>query len=105
MIKNIDIIGALIVLSSYFFIMPVFFLAFFAFYPFLTGVVISGYGLATHTNKKWTILYLSLALGILGGVLLLMWVILPIIIVVVYIAPGLVASLSLMIAHFTKNVP
>ena len=110
MIKQKDVIGALIVLSSYFFLTPVSFLSFFAIAPFLIGVVISKRSLASHANKRWAILYQKFAIGILVVILSFLWIVLDflwiawdVIIIMIYAIPALVASLSLTMSHFAKD--
>ncbi len=110
MIKQKDMIGAILVLSSYFFLMPVSVLSFFAIAPFLVGVVISKRSLASYANKRWTKIYLKIALGILVFILAFLWIVLDflwvawdVIIIMIYVTPALVASLSLTISYFAKD--
>ena len=103
MIKTMDIMGSLIVLSCYVLLAPISFLSFFAIFPFFFGVGISALGLTSHASQVQVRLYLLLAVGIFTFIFLFLWIILPIMLAVIYATPVLVASSSLIIAHFANN--
>ena len=102
MIKTVDIIGSSIVLFSYFFMTPLLLLIPIAIIPFTIGVSVSIYGLISRASKIW-ILYLSTVFGISMAIFIFLGFPSSISIIIIYIAPGLIASSSLIIIHFTKN--
>ena len=103
MIKQKDLVGALIVLSCYFFIIPITFWSFFAIIPFIIGVLISASAMSSPQVQGWKKLYLVFAGTILAFILVFMWIIMPTIFLLIPIVPALIASSSLMIAHFSKD--
>ena len=103
MIKQRDVIGALIVLSCYFFITPITLWSFFAIIPFIIGVTVCANAMSSPRTQGWRKLYLVFAGTTLAIILVFMWIIMPTIFILVYITPLLIASSSLTIAHFTND--
>lgn len=103
MIKQKDLVGALIVLSCYFYIIPIALWSFFAIIPFIIGVIVSASAMSSPSVQGWKRLYLVFAGTLLAFVLIFMWIIMPTIFLLIPAIPALVASSSLMIAHFSKD--
>ena len=101
MIKTTDIVGSLVVLSSYLLLASASYYALFAILSFFVGVGISAYGLASNTSQTWAFLYVYIAVGLFASVFLSF--VTPIGSLVVYSIPGITASLSLAMAHYAKN--
>ena len=103
MIKQKDLVGALIVLSCYFYIIPITLLSFFAIIPFIIGVLVSASAMSSPQVQGWKKLYLVFAGTTLAFILVFMWIIMPTIFLIIPIIPALIALSSLMIAHFSKD--
>ena len=104
MIKIIDVSGSLIVLSSY---------SFLAFYtrgievfvvvPLFFGIAVSIAGLKSHTGKNNVKLYQLLVVAVFGLAFLSYVLFAPLVLFLVYTAPAILASSSLIIAYRAKN--
>ena len=101
MIKIIDIIGSVIVLSSYLLLASASFYALFAILSFFVGVGISAYGLASHTSQTLSFLYLYIATGFFASIFLIGFT--SIGTVWIFSIPAITASLSLVMTYYAKS--
>ena len=101
MIKTTDIIGSLIVLSSYLLLASASHYALFAILSFFIGVGISAYGLKSNSSEMLSFAYVYTAIGLFGSIFL--FLVTPIGAAWIYAIPGITASLSLTIAYYSKK--
>ncbi len=106
MIKIADILGSSIVLSSYFFVAtptPRDPANIFVVIPFFFGIAVSMVGLSSNAGKKEMKIYMSLVSGAFALTFILFVTNLLGGVVMGFVAPALLASSSLVLAHFAKN--
>ena len=101
MIKTIDIVGSVIVLSSYLLLASASFYALLAILSFFVGVGISAYGLASHTSQTLSFLYLYISAGLFVSIFLIGFT--SIATLWVFSIPAITASISLAMTHYAKK--
>ena len=103
MIKIIDVIGSSIILSCCFFFVPISLLAFYAIPVFFLGVAVSTCALASHVSQKLVTVYVLSAIGFFCLIFVFLAIHGNLESAMILATPGLTASLSLIMAHYTKN--
>ena len=103
MIKDIDALGAVVVLLSYPFLVSSSILIFFAIITYFLGVAISTIGLVRQDNQKAIGIYVILAVGAFCSVFLSFGVFGEWIWVMIYAIPATIAFSSLTLASRTKE--
>ena len=103
MIKDMDMLGALVVLSCYLFLIPEFSMLPLAIFPYFFGIAVSTIGLSRQASQKLTGTYLGLAVLVIFSIFLLLGIFGEAALVVIYVTPSAVAFSSLIIASRAKD--